>query len=133
MRRWIILLIATLLGVIFVAGAYIPPDYESVSLPLADSYTAPDYQDVELTLGEGGIVDPCACPSPASNWIIDIAENCNITENCYIDGFNVSFENGTTGDMINISAMIVADDFIMDDATSGTIIHTHSNAYLNQS
>ena len=121
------------MGVMIVAGAYTPPTYDDITMTLDTGYTPPSYDDIILILGEAVTpTDPCDCPSPASNWHLPINLGCNITINCYIDGFNVSFENGTTGDMINISAMIVADDFIMDDATSGTIIHTHSNAYLNQ-
>ena len=77
--------------------------------------------------------DSCDCPSPAANWFMSIADNCNVTSNCYNDGYNVSFENGTSGDMVNCSAMIVADNFYMQDAGSGTIIQTDPTCYLNTS
>ena len=75
----------------------------------------------------------CSCPSPAADWHMSIADNCNITSNCYDDGYTVYFENGTSSDMVNISAMIVADNFDYSIAGAGTIIHLHSGAYLNTS
>jgi len=100
-------------------------------------YVPPNYDNVTLVL-EGGVAPPppadsCSCPSPAAHWYIDISDNCNITDNCYNDGYDVHFENGTAGDMVNISAMIVADHFDLQNAGADTIVQTDPGCYLNTS
>jgi len=52
------------------------------------------------------INNTCTCPSPASNWAINVADHCNITSLCDITGFNLTFTNGTTTDVLNLSAEI---------------------------
>ena len=115
--------------------AYIPPTYDNVTLVLNETaYVPPSYNDVTLVLEAGAApppTDSCDCPSPPAHWYMDISDNCNITSDCDNKGFNVYFENGTTGDMVNCSAMIIADNFYMDDAGSGAVVQTDPACYLN--
>ena len=128
----IMFLIAAIIGAIFVAGAYTPPSYDDVELTLSENYTAPSYDNVLLPLVETPTADDtCTCPSPSADWHIETSDSCNVTINCYNDGCDVFFENGTMSDMVNISAMIVADNF--DYSNTNSTIHLHSNAYLNTS
>jgi len=131
----IIITIISIAFAISIVFAYTPPSYDDVTLILNDTaYMPPSYDSVILVL-EGGVAPPptdsCSCPSPAAHWYIDISDNCNITANCYNKGYDVHFENGTAGDMVNISAMIVADNFYTDNAGADTIIQTDPTCYLN--
>jgi hypothetical protein len=75
--------------------------------------------------------DTCTCPASPTNWGIDLTDRCNITIACNVDGYTVSFENGTTGDYCNIYTTITADEFKVNLAGSGTIIRmANSSAYL---
>jgi len=135
--KWIKLFgLGTALMFISIVIAYTPPSHDNVVLVLNGSYTPPDHDNVILVLEAGAPappVDSCSCPSPAAEWHIDISDNCNITTDCDDNGFDVYFENGTAGDMVNVSAMIIADHFYLQDAGAGTIIHTDPDCYLNTS
>jgi len=72
--------------------------------------------------------DTCSCPSPAGNWRINMPDHCNITTNCNINGYNLSFENGTSTDKVNCSAMVIIDNLFIN--TTG-IIFTDNNCYFN--
>ena len=128
------LVLALILVLVNILSAYTPPSYTNVTLILNETaYVPPSYDDVTLVLETAAAppIDSCSCPSPAANWYMDISDNCNVTTDCDNKGFNVHFENGTTGDMVNCSAMIVADNFYMDDAGSGAIVQTDPACYLN--
>ena len=73
--------------------------------------------------------DTCTCPSSA-NWRVHMPDHCNITSPCDINGYNISFENGTSTDMFNCSTTIIIDN--IDINTTG-IIHTDNDCYLNTS
>jgi len=136
--KWIKLVgLGIILIFISMVFAYTPPAQDNVTLILNEtSYTPPAQNNVILVLEAGAPappVDSCSCPSPAADWYIDISDNCNITSDCDDNGFDVYLENGTAGDMVNISAMIIADNFYLQDAGADTIIYTDSDCYLNTS
>jgi len=72
--------------------------------------------------------DTCSCPSPASNWAINMLDHCNITSACNNAGFNLTFTNGTTTDTINISSTIICDNINFN--TTGYVF-IDSDGYLN--
>ena len=120
---------------ISIVFAYTPPSYDNVTLILNDTtYTPPSYDNVILVL-EGGAapppVDSCDCPNPPANWFMSLADNCNITTNCDIKGYNFKVENGTAGDIVNCSAMVVCDNFDFNDAGADTKFYTMPDCYIN--
>lgn len=93
MKRWIILLIATIIGVVFVAGAYTPPSYDDVGLPLASNYTSPSYDNVLLPLAEVPIpTDSCTCPGLNEDWVVQLHDYCNLTD-CNLGTGTLSFNS----------------------------------------
>lgn len=50
----------------------------------------------------------CSCPSPAANWEINMGHHCNITTNCAIGAYSLSFVNAIIGGYCNVSAVINA-------------------------
>ena len=84
---------ATIVGVIFVVGAYTPPSYDDITLTLDTSYTPPSYDDITLILGDqpsGN--DSCSCPSLNDNWVVQMHDNCNLTA-CDLGTGTLSFNS----------------------------------------
>ena len=101
----------------------------AIDLSGSNTYSAYYTKNSKLNISISAAPPPntCSCPSPPSNWRINMPDHCNITSNCNINGYNLSFENGTSTDLVNISATIVCDN--LNHNTTG-IVHIDSNGYI---
>ncbi len=102
----------------------------AIDLDGSNTYSSYYTKNAHLNISISGGAPPsdtCSCPSPPSNWRINMPDHCNITSDCDINGYNLSFENGTSTDLVNISATIVCDN--LNHNTTG-IVHIDSNGYI---
>jgi len=58
--------------------------------------------------------DTCSCPSPAANWYVDCSDDCDITEDCDIEGYGLYINGAGT---FTINANINVDDFAYEVGT----------------
>ena len=87
LKKFLFLLIGICL--ISLTGSYTAPTYDDINFSLCSGYTAPTYNDINFTLS---LSDACTCAGLNTNWEIDLADYCNITD-CDLGYGNITFIN----------------------------------------
>ncbi|RME52748.1 WD40 repeat domain-containing protein [Candidatus Woesearchaeota archaeon] len=90
-----------------------------------NTWTSTLTQPTNLTISLTGGGSSCDCPSPASNWQWDYSEGCTISNNCNIDGYNIT---GTGTGSITCNAQITADN--MQPLTTGQQLNIGSSCKI---
>lgn len=68
------------------------PTGDNVNLYTIDTGTASIRPYLNITYSDsGGSTSSCPCPSTATDWVINMTENCNLTTSCDIGTGNITF------------------------------------------
>ena len=75
------------------AGSYTAPTYNNINFSLCSGYEVPLYNDINFTLGldDDCVTDSCTCAGLDTNWEVDMADYCVITDACDLGTGELSF------------------------------------------
>ncbi len=73
-------------------SSYTAPNYDSINFTLCSGYTAPNYDSINFTLRDSDscVTDSCSCAGLNSDWEIDLADFCIVTNNCNLGSGKLS-------------------------------------------
>ena len=108
-------------------GSYTAPTYNDVNFSLCSGYTAPTYNDINFTLAlsDACVTDTCICVGLNTNWEVDMADYCVITNDCDLGTGELSFTS--TGNF-TCDAKIETTD--MGDIASGMKIYINDECKI---